>query len=141
MNRDETSIQYHTRRFKETATHPMNPEAKEILLKALRSGDYPQTQGYLQVVKETEARPVGFCCLGVLSEEAEKCGVPNVRSRLSDDRISVIYFGDGDSSTSFLIDSVQEWAQLPEFVSSALMGINDNGGTFEEIADLIEEYL
>jgi len=147
---DTHLIEYHAALLKERATHPMNPEVKKILVEALRSGQYPQTVGYLQVVESSDStRPVGFCCLGVLSEEAKKRGVPNVDSVTIShlDTHAVEYFQTGDIgnkadfSANFLIEAVATWAAFPPLVDSSLMGLNDSGATFDQIADLVEEYL
>lgn len=145
MRINEDMVDANIKHFKKYATHPMNPEAKTALVEALRSGKYSQTDGYLHLTQKVGQSEPGYCCLGVLSSIAEEKGL--VKSRLSEHGPQVHFYcerEDGqewDGSTAFLVDTVADWAQFPEGVSSALMGINDNGGSFELIADLIEEYL
>lgn len=147
MNEEEL-VKWHTDRLKEQAV-PMNPEVKKLLVDALRSGDYPQTRGYLQVKEPVESRQPGFCCLGVLSEVAVSVDAPNVfkEDRPCHNGLVVEYFEKYNDdvprevSTTQLIHSVTEWSGMDETVASCLMGINDNGGSFDLIADLVEEYL
>jgi len=135
-------------RFKNCGTK-MKPEVKSRLVEALRSGKYKQTNGYLQFIKTDEFTSPGFCCLGVLSEIAKNDPEIPVDSRLHPCGDSMEYFstvpksdpGAFDKSTAFLIDEVAEWSGITAEVSGALMGVNDNGGSFELIADLVEEYL
>ena len=114
----------------------MNQQVKEKWLSALRSGDYQQTQNYLH--KED-----GFCCLGVLCDLYGK--EHNVEWNLA-----VAEDGDRDyyefqDETATLPVSVIEWAGVedenPEICETPLSRLNDNGSTFNEIADLIEEHL
>lgn len=139
----QTELDWHVKNFKDRATQKMNPEAKKVLVEALRSGKYTQTNGYLQVVEKYGQTEPGFCCLGVLSVEAMNNGVEGITtSRPEDHRGKVVRFETADDfSTAFLIQPVADWAQFPEGITNALMGINDSGGSFELIADLVEEYL
>ena len=111
----------------------MNPQVKEKWLNALRSGDYQQTQSCLR--KED-----GFCCLGVLCDLYGK--EHNVEWNLGDDG-TYYEFQDNES---ILPLSVIEWAGVeddnPEICGETPLSLlNDNGSTFNEIADLIEEHL
>ena len=104
---------------------------------ALRSGDYKQTSGILANHNRTE-----HCCLGVLCELAIEDGV----------RLQVLR-PDGASYTSFdgedshLPDRVDDWADLysvapvtPRQSIVGLIHMNDEGRSFEDIADAIEEH-
>lgn len=110
----------------------MNPEIKAKWVAALRSGEYTQTSGSLKSED-------GHCCLGVLCEISKLetgFGVDeNLAENYGDDRIC---------------DTVQNWANLPcsggarisiNGARETLNEHNDNGRTFPEIADAIEEQL
>lgn len=112
----------------------MNPEVKEKWLTALRSGEYPQTKGALH---NTE----GYCCLGVLCDIAAKEGIVN---ELPPGEYHL--YGTFNGASSYLPVEVRVWAGLWDEqgnpstdVYLGLPTVNDNGGTFEEIADLIQE--
>ena len=110
----------------------MNQEIKAKWVAALRSGDYVQTEGRLKDV-------FGHCCLGVLCEISKKEGGIGIEQNLSET--------DGDEN---LGATIQAWSGLlvadgtkvtikGKFYS--LAGHNDEGRTFAQIADAIEEQL
>lgn len=126
---------------------------KEVIRKwvdALRSGKYKQGKGYLH-------KDDCFCCLGVLCDLAEKEGLIShaVSDRTGWDgyQESITYEGVWD----FLPKKVQTWAGLEsnhpnitykvkdrddetEYeVTDGVSELNDNGFSFTEIADLLEE--
>lgn len=144
---NEQAIAESVQDFKEHATHPMNPDAKKAWVEGLRSGNYAQTNGHLHLKEALQFTPAGFCCLGVLSELAVENKVGSVVSEPSRSNSNIIEYKSTsevyryDSSTAFLIDEVAEWAEFPWGIVNDLMAINDNGGSFELIADLVEEYL
>jgi hypothetical protein len=96
----------------------MDPAIKADWLKALRSGDYNQTQGILTNV-------YGYCCLGVL------CEVQNTDIAL--------YYPGNDKETSMLHE--QDRAGLTPEEMGALADMNDAGMSFADIANHIEETL
>lgn len=108
----------------------MNERVKKMWIKALRSGKYKQAKGCLR----DDDR---FCCLGVL------CDIFGRSRRIKWD-------GDRFDGERFALPaSVREWAGLPlsnpiirpnTFHESA-GGVNDHGGKFPKIADLIEKNL
>lgn len=128
---------------------PLKPEIKALWIEALRSGEYEQGQEYLNSEK-------GFCCLGVLCDIAIKEGViPDWREKPEPQA-----YGQGHEliavkwvlgSASLLPREVHDWAGLKrddEFSTLGYLGdgtslasMNDNGSTFAEIADVIEEKL
>lgn len=135
----------------------MNSKIKARWVEALRSGDYKQTEGYLNVdVYNGSGEDDGYCCLGVLCELAVADGVIT-KKRVADS--SYMQFGDEDFEDwdySVLPISVMKWAELDvsnpcvntsdpekeEFQEwQPLSEPNDNGATFEEIADWIERDL
>lgn len=116
----------------------MNPEVKEKWLAALRSGDYTQTRTALY-------KDGSYCCLGVLCEIAVQEGVPlQVRETSIMDTMYKYY----NDESGLLPYEVQTWAGLinrnpnttesPEGYPRSMAELNDNGWTFEEIADVIE---
>jgi hypothetical protein len=114
----------------------MNPQIKQKWVDALRSGDYQQTKGRLR--KEDK-----FCCLGVLCDLYGK--EHNVEWDLVEDEDHNYYMFQNHPATLPL--PVVEWAGVgspnPSIggISFTLVEFNDNGSTFIEIADLIEEHL
>ena len=110
----------------------MNHQVKQKWVSALRSGDYQQTQNYLH--KED-----GFCCLGVLCDLYGK--EHNVEWNFVED-LNFYRFQDHPTSLPF---PVIEWAGVgssnPSIPGTSLVGLNDSGSTFNEIADFIEEHL
>ena len=140
----------------------MNPEIKQKWLNALRSGEYPQARKSLR-------NGNGFCCLGVLcdiySKETNKSWtrydadrevyVPFDELR---DKVEDLYdYLHMDEEHEILPQSVMNWAGLesgsPEVevnndefdgigsLKIELVSLNDEGGTFARIADLIEKSL
>lgn len=116
----------------------MKPLVKKKWVEALRSGEFEQTKGNL-------CDSTGYCCLGVLSELAVREGKADKWK--ADDGDDVFFFGKkrGDADDTFLPRSVMRWAGLdsdsPAVEGDSLAVLNDNGKTFEEIADLIEKHL
>lgn len=139
----------------------MVPRIRRMWLKALRSGQYHQGEGYL-----CQTTPKGdvFCCLGVLAELAVQNNVIDGWEQIDSSILSA-----GDRSGD-LPKAVVEWAGLTDSdpilplpkrdysfptgpmpdmaLGVPLSAINDgkavNGTkpkTFKQIADLIERYL
>lgn len=122
-------------------TPKMNAEIKQKWLDALRSGKYSQAQERLHTEE-------GFCCLGVLCEVyIKEHGLD--RSLMWEpgtgiDEDELFIFG----SSTYLPTEVTNWAKVPRTGQIRtpekmidLADLNDGGTTFQEIADLIEEYL
>ena len=100
----------------------MNKRLRAKWIKALRSGDYKQTRGYLFVSKnKSEAReePPGFCCLGVLR-------------RISQGKVKTLPRRDllTPESCGISLDT-----------QKYLAAMNDGGHNFNSIADFIEALL
>ena len=120
----------------------MNPEVKVKWLAALRDGTRPQGKRYLLADGK-------YCCLGVLCELAAEGGVAEattiVRSPDSWNPGMQVTRFDGDENS--LPPSVQSWARVAEFgdsvsyTSDSLAARNDEGESFESIADWIEANL
>ena len=124
----------------ENKMNKMNKRIKKLWIDALRSGDYKQTDGQLRDAN-------GFCCLGVL------CNIhaqehPEIASNQTDPEK---YLG----SSGFLPKEVVEWAGLDDVAikesysewsiyyddCSSLHEENDEGTSFLDISDIIEEHL
>ena len=140
-----------------TLTSPMDPVVKQQWIDALRSGEFEQAQSVLNTNG-------AYCCLGVLCELAIRAGVPVVKAINPDQDCDVpVWHYDGEAA--YPPPSVTAWAGLevsnpvvserrtqpcacgyegctniiePEMTLSCL---NDNGSTFDEIADVIAERL
>jgi hypothetical protein len=112
--------------------NPMLTEVQKQWVAALRSGKYEQ--GNVQLRSEEDR----YCCLGVACELAVEAGVIEpARGSVSG---SFLY----GNHSSLLPEAVLKWMDL-RTVSGGFYGrgqslaaMNDNGATFEEIADLIE---
>jgi hypothetical protein len=126
----------------------VNPEIKAKWVAALRSGEYQQARGALKraiTVDEEGNQVVGHCCLGVLCEVAITEGL-DIETRKGS--FVPTYRFDGESA--LLPHTIAEWAGLGPIASPSihtddgvefLADLNDDGKSFAEIADLIEEYL
>lgn len=121
----------------------MKKEIADKWVAALRSGEYQQAKEWLKTND-------GFCCLGVLCDisglgtwATEPCeGV--YAKHLG----AVAYCDDDSMDATALSDKVQEWAGMfseegslrddDAAITYSLVQMNDEGWTFEEIADYIE---
>lgn len=136
----------------------MNPEIKAQWTAALRSGEYKQGRRTL-AQRDDVGGPVYYCCLGVLCELAAQEGLTERTTR--DEGRLVNYGGHG----AFLPGGVMSWADIesesplvPSAVladdhplkkdlkkygdtSVSLAALNDEGLSFEQIADLIDTHL
>ena len=115
----------------------MNKEIKEKWLIALRSGNYIQGR---QVLRDSDNK---FCCLGVL------CDIIDKEAWVADDsnRRTPAFTYDGNRAVLPIhvmeITGIENcFGQLPknEGPYTSLTNMNDGGKSFEEIADVIEEY-
>lgn len=102
-------------------TKMMDPEIKAKWVAALRSGEYKQCKFFLEDVQGRN------CCIGVL------CRVQGV-----DPIVAAINNTKGDPlATSFLKKEYR--AGLDYSCFSYLSTLNDNGRSFDQIADVIEK--
>ena len=115
----------------------LDPEIKAKWLEALRSGKYEQGKGCL---RDHEGK---YCCLGVLADivDPEGWGRPVIdlfEFEIEEDEMA-IYDPDawyGRAATICRQDILNEMIQV------GLYEMNDSGlFTFEDIANIIEEYL
>lgn len=112
----------------------MNRKTRDKWVKALRSGKYEQ--GRRALGKRTARnKKAQYCCLGVLAHlEGKKIGTTWNKGNLS--------VPDRESSALFqglLPYSACQMLGLHQGVAGDLAGRNDEGATFAEIADLIEQ--
>jgi hypothetical protein len=104
----------------------MNPEVKKLWLEALRSGNYEQTRFFLRDKR-------GYCCLGVLCDLH-----PDVDWSRSTPGVAFYPFDEDEMDLGILPDKASSWSGLTDEQRNILMNMNDDGKSFEEIADYIE---
>jgi hypothetical protein len=123
-------------------TQQLTPNQKQWIT-ALRSGDYTQGQGHLHTNR-------GFCCLGVATKEFLTSGV-DINASSGGDKTIWAYNGEQEMAPDHVMDALglicpngtnKAQMNLPagydEDDSLMLTAMNDNGKTFEQIADIIE---
>jgi hypothetical protein len=120
----------------------MNFTIKEKWLSALRSGKYKQGKEALRTKKNK------FCCLGVLCDvyrKETKLGKWDKNPFFSNFAfINTKKNNQTFNSLGILPISVMDWAGLKNvnptiYGNDTLSKLNDNGSTFQEIADIIEK--
>ena len=104
------------------------------LVEALRSGEYKQTNGKLGKIINNEEHN---CCLGVL------CRLKKLERR---EYGIVVFYGDMYNypyapSVSLAHDQGMLVENDMEFKSITLAKLNDDGYTFDEIADILDIYI
>jgi len=113
----------------------MNPEIKARWVAALRSGEYKKTTGKLRAKG-------GFCCLGVLCNLHAQ-DHPEIAAK---QKKKGEYMGQAE----LLPWTVRDWAGLSssgggqvriDGCRDTLANHNDNGVSFKQLADAIEEQL
>ena len=109
----------------------MRKEIAEKWVEALRSGDYTQQKGSLANLYRTQ-----HCCMGVLCEVAIKEGM----------ELDTYKTAPGfDDERAYLPYRVQTWAGVRSRYGQSTEGdinlvtMNDDGHTFDHIADTIDE--
>jgi len=124
----------------------MNENVRKMWVDALESGKYKQVRKALTI---EENGVVGHCCLGVLSELAVQEGVIPPREVAYQGKGNTYYsYGAYGSDTTVLPLEVMEWAGIvteegvmPTYKGrpeNTLVGLNDAGMSFEEIAAVIK---
>lgn len=111
----------------------MNPDVKAKWLDALRSGRYEQGTGWLHYEEDHTHK---FCCLGVLCELAVAEGI--IPPGGPDSTV-----WDYDGRDCYLPPVVAEWADIDStgrIKGYSLADMNDEGSSFAEIADVIEQH-
>lgn len=125
----------------------MKAEIKKLWTEALRSGKYHQGKGHL--AQSDQADGLAHCCLGVLCEVAIEAGIISPPKWQG---INYYYGIEGDHRADFLPRVVSTWAGLgnnsPVYTDHAVLDgrtkslvshNDDDGFSFTEIADIIEE--
>lgn len=128
----------------------MNPEIKDRWVAALRSGKYKQGRKALSKISDTGETT--YCCLGVLCELAVEDGLISRAPYTSPwSNLEFNLYGE-DNHKSFLPIVVMEWSGVnstmgyfsdvgaPTAEYSSLVEANDDGATFEDIANIIERW-
>ena len=117
----------------------MKKSIAKIWVEALKSGEYKQGTEYLCADGQ-------YCCLGVLCDLYVKNvdeDLPIVEKFKGESEVMITYY---NHDSEVLPDVVQEWAGMAtdtgKYLSdtlceSSLAIDNDNGATFEELADVI----
>jgi hypothetical protein len=148
----------------------MNQEVKALWLTALRSRQITSKNGVVRKFKQatgklrrvnSDGSEGGMCCLGVLCELAVEAGVLppgelETYAGVADDggvERFYAYEGQWDRATDVLPRKVQLWAEVDENPTitgrtapdgedvACLAALNDHGGSFDVIADVIEAEL
>jgi hypothetical protein len=107
----------------------MDADLKKRWVKALRSGKYEQGRERLR--QTGDARKHAYCCIGVL------CNIVDRRGWLDDDEQPHKLANDCEEMSP----PNRERAGLSGEEQAALINMNDNGASFVEIADYIEQNL
>jgi hypothetical protein len=114
-----------------TEYQKLDPEFKTQWLAALRSGEYPQTDGFLHTLN-------GYCCLGV----AYVLKGGRFEDKLKSCEIYVPLDNScGDPWCSMPTDTTLEKWGLDVGAAELLTKMNDDHKSFTEIADWIERNL
>ena len=117
----------------------MDKHWKDRWVTALRSGDYVQTEGTLCRVEDGPDGVDTYCCLGVLCEL-----VPNTtKDKLDDDGDGVVFSYTYNKTTGIgrLPKDISGIANLSVGIETLLVQMNDDGASFKEIANHIENNL
>jgi hypothetical protein len=114
---------------KDGVTRRTKKEVVALWIKALRSGEYQQTQGCLRDQH-------GFCCMGVVSDLAARDGgMPWVEPNVPDG--DYIYRG----MTDFLPPTIAKFLNLSKLQQKILAEMNDQAEfSFAQIADKLEAF-
>ena len=130
----------------------LDKEIKDKWIKALRSGEYEQTMNRLvspvlthSPLFEDTLKGFRYCCLGVLCKVMDKKEVKcsrnsPVEQRSSTDYLRNYYFETELDSDGMLSKKTLMEVGLTELDASALAERNDQGDSFEEIADIIDQF-
>ena len=124
----------------------MNKAIKAQWIEALKSGDYKKGNSALYY-KNKETEEMEYCCLGVLCDLYQKEHPETSSWRAPEDKghflrtFDVRVGGEVEElgCNSYPPKVVTEWADLHGIYVNSLAVKNDNGATFHQIAEEIEE--
>ena len=106
----------------------LTDEQRKEWIEALRSGKYEQVSGFL---KTTD----GYCCIGVFAENVLKrkfiCNDDPGTDPKEDARVFNI-------EDTFMVSKLTD-NSINTLLQNHLIGMNDGGASFEEIADWLED--
>jgi hypothetical protein len=105
-------------------------------IKVLRSRKYKQGTGALRTHGPTECSVDRFCCLGVLCDIIDPAGWESTRYFKN---YIVEYNSQEDCSESYLPPDYLKKIGLTRNEEEQLIGMNDNGKKFHEIANYLEK--
>lgn len=117
----------------------MDPALKAQWLTDLRSGGFKQGQNFLRSIKNE------YCCLGVLCEALSLQW--HIEPEDDEDTFPMTEYFVYDSTpddrghSDFIPPAIASSIGLPPQIAKHLAEMNDNGDTFAEIANWIEENL
>lgn len=116
----------------------MNPDIKALWVASLRDGSFRRGRFQLRDLDDY------FDPIGVLCELAVSAGVLDQPERY--DNEGGVFFGyrygsPGDYHATGLPKAVEEWSSLNYHTAYRVAMLSDNGKTFIQIADWIEENL
>lgn len=122
----------------------MNADLKQQWIDALRSKQYKQGKKVLCQVDEKGKE--SFCCLGVLfdiagGEVGGEWSEPESVFKFSPLARKAIVKSSRSSDSSMLPNGFTKFSKLSKYTQSELAEMNDNGWSFEKIADWIEKNL
>lgn len=131
--------------------NPMDPTTKQKWLSALRSGNYQQGEGKLKITNEDNSE-LFYCCLGVLCEikgldtEPGLLREPEGGEAFWDYQFVFPQSSGGDTwmvkqSSMPMEDWMVNECGLEQRHAEVLAAMNDNGVSFEGIANWIEANL
>lgn len=115
-----------------------NNENIDILITALKSGQYKKGRGALHITEGKEDRTItiidaiydtsvcSHCCLGV----GECIMPPDLRGDQSDTN---------EDFSSLRVEAVRDWLGLENAQICNIMHVNDNNDTFEPVVELLEK--
>lgn len=118
----------------------MDAEIKARWTEALRSGKYQQAKGILCEIDPESEEPVGFCCLGVLVDVVHPEWWVTIRSGEKILRGYLEPVGYGTPWIASMGDHMYTETGLNFYQAGKLMKLNDQGVSFNEIADIIDGF-